>query len=234
MNTRLVASAVVLLALAAPASAASVDIFANDTASPNVTSGGVDGNNDNRLRAYNRSADIDGWIKFDLSVIPDAATITSLTLTLFAEGAFGTPVNSPSIQVFRSSHDSWTRGGTGFPSILDEALTGVDTGPFPATRHTAYDFILDASAASWGSDLSDDTLSLVLRNGVENSYMYWFGSSPVSATGDANSIGSVTAYAPRLTIGYEISAVPLPASLPLGAAALGLLAAFGYRRRRAT
>ena len=93
-----------------------IDLLATETASPRVNLGGVDANADNRLRAYNRSStEIDGFIKFDFSSIPDLATVTSITLTLYSEGAFGVPHNSPEIQIRRSSVDAWVRGGSGFP-----------------------------------------------------------------------------------------------------------------------
>ena len=223
-----------VILVATPGFAANIDILANDTASPRLTDGGSDANGDNRLRAYNTSTDIDGWIKFDMSFIPDAATITSLSLTLFSEGDFNVPYNSPNIQVFRSSYDGWVLGGTGFPGTLDEALTGVDSGPFPSARHAAYTFSLNAGAVDWSADLLDDTLSLVLHNDKEASRMYWFGSDPVSATGNANSSGDVTAYIPKLSVTYEVAAVPLPATLPLAGSAAFALFAIGRRRKKNT
>ncbi|MFT5351958.1 MAG: hypothetical protein ACI9MF_002784 [Gammaproteobacteria bacterium] len=181
----------VLLVLTGPAIASSIVLKATDTASPSI--GGSDTNNDNRLRAYHAKTHIDGWMKFDLSSLPDDSVITSMTLTLYSE-----LLQSPgsSSMIYRSSHDSWVRGGTGFPTSYDtgydEALTGLDTGPFPTVTGTPYSFTLNVAAVNWSNDLSDDTLSLVITAETLARATYWHGS-------DCNATCNLR---PELTIEY--------------------------------
>lgn len=204
--------------LASAANAATIDLYVTDTASPWDYSG-TDTQNDNRLRAYTGSTGnyIDGWMKFDLSGLANNISITAMTLNLYAEGRFGAPHGSPQLQIFRSSFDAWTRGGSGFTTALDETLTAVDPGPFPGIAGTPYSFGLDVNAVNWAADLLDDTLSLVMRNqNTDYSYMYWFGSDQGN-------------FRPTLSIEYQTSSVPLPAGLPL---MLGGLAVLGLVRRR--
>lgn len=222
-------AAVAAALISTSSTAAVIDLYAIDTASPRLASS-TDANADNRLRAYNSLTQIDGWIRFDLSSIVDTATISSIELTLFSEGAFGTPFGNPTVQVFRSSYDSWSRGDTGFPSVLDEVLTGIDNGPFPSAHHDPYTFVLDGSAVDWSADLLDNTLSLIIRNDAASSWTYWFGSDPVTASGSANDSGTVLAYRPTLTVTYDLAPIPLPASVSL--MLLGLAGLAGLRTRK--
>lgn len=223
------------LAIAGTANAAVITLDAIDTASARTS--GEDLNGDNRLRAYHTDfSHIDGWMKFDFSAVPDAATITGMTLTLYAEGAFGTPVGSPESIIYRSSHDAWSRGGVGFPTSYDQALTALDSGPFSGTRGTPYDFVLDVGAVDWSGDLTDDLLSLIVSQEQTSGshYMYWFGSDCVADGGDANSGGDFCDYRPELTIEYSLLNGPvdrIPAPLPLAVMGLGLLGLAGLRRR---
>lgn len=138
--------------------------------------------NDNRFRAYWSSTSqgfVDGFVKFDLSTIPDSATITGLTLRAYHEEGFGNPNADPEVMVYRVGTDSWSRSATNSHPGLDEALTGIYTG-FPSADLVPVDFVLDVNAANWLDDLSDDTLSLALRNEAGNvgrySYVYFYGS----------------------------------------------------------
>ena len=226
---------IAVAALSPPLHAASVSLIASEIANP-FTATGVDIQSDNRLRSFQSGGQhIDGWLRFDVSSIPDTASINAMTLTLYGEGAFDVPVGQPGIQVRRSSLDSWTNGGSGFPSSYDEALTPVDTGPFPATRHDPYAFSLNVGAVNWSGDLVDNQLSLVLvQNQISGIHrMYFFGPAGVTATGDANSRGSVFDFAPRLDVEFQTAAVPIPASLPLFLTAVAGMGVLAGRRRRA-
>jgi len=187
-----------------------IDLRAVETVSVNVVDATSNRVTRNRLAAYDRDfsvggvGQIDGFIRFDLSSVPDSSIITALTLTLYAEGAFSAPDGSPHIEVHRSSFDSWARGDSGFPSSFEGALTPADMGPFPSVRHTPYDFVLDTSAIDWSTDLADNLLTLVLVevSTTSNDRMYFFGSEPVSADGDSNTAGPVRDYIPRLSVEY--------------------------------
>jgi hypothetical protein len=227
--TSVLGFAIALLLFAVPAAAVSVDILAIDTASPRVNLGGVDTNDDNRLRVYYNALngiEIDGFIKFDLSSIPDTSVITSMNLTLFQEGPRS---GSPEVQVRRSSFDGWVRGGSGFPTTYDEVLTPIQSG-FTGGQHVPYTFSLDVGAVNWTLDLLDDRLSLVLdQNTAETAVVYFYGSDPVSPTGDSNSTGTVYDYVPRLSIEYSVIPEPSTASL----LAIGLVGLAARRRSRA-
>ncbi len=65
---------------------------------------------DSRLRAYtgNRTPphDIHGLLKFDLTAIPDASTVLSMTLTCTLENAYGSPRNKPAVNLHRPATPS--------------------------------------------------------------------------------------------------------------------------------
>ncbi len=70
---------------------------------------------DNRLRAYWSADYVDGFLKFDLSAIPDGATITSLKLTTYHEYGYGNPHDNPEVQIYRVANDSWSRANSADP-----------------------------------------------------------------------------------------------------------------------
>jgi hypothetical protein len=230
LGTHLAILAVLLTPMVA--NAVIIELLATDTASPRVNLGGIDVNGHNRLAAYDTGGiEIDGFIRFDLSLVPDDATINSISLTLFSEGAFNAPLGSPEIQIRRSAFDGWSRGGSGFPITYDETLSSVHSG-FSSTRHDAHVFALDVGAVDWTTDLSDNLLSLVLDevSASGNDYMYFFGSDSVSATGNATSSGSFIDWVPKLTVDYSAASVNEPGILSL--LVLGLLGIGGASRRR--
>jgi hypothetical protein len=138
--------------------------------------------NDNRFRAYWNSPSqgfVDGLVKFDLSSIPNTATITSLTLRAYHEEGFGNPRDNPEVRAYRVTDDGWSRGATDSHPGVAEVLTPIMTG-FPTADLVPVDFVLDVSAANWSGDLLDDKLSLLLRNEAGSvgrySYVYFYGS----------------------------------------------------------
>lgn len=153
--------------------------------------------NDNRFRAYWNSASqgyVDGFVKFDLSSIPNSAVITGLTLRAYHEEGFGNPASDPEVRAYRVNDDSWSRGATDNHPGVAEALTPIMTG-FPTADLVPVDFVLDVSAASWAGDLLDDQLSLLLRNEAGSvsrySYVYFYGSDASPAP-------------PELIVEYEL------------------------------
>ena len=169
----------IFLLLAAPAVAQTqVTLVAEDSKS--MSPAGQNWN-DNRFRAYWGSGTgfVDGFVRFDMSAIPDTATITGLTLRAYHEALFGSPANGPSVIAYRVDDDSWQRGVTnahpGLGAALTPAINAFNTG-----SQAANDFVLDVGAANWTTDLVDDKLSLALRNENGNisvySYVYFHGS----------------------------------------------------------
>ncbi|HEX9792462.1 MAG TPA: DNRLRE domain-containing protein [Planctomycetota bacterium] len=135
--------------------------------------------NDNRFRAYWNTSYYDGFVKFDLSSIPDTATILSMDLTAYHEAGFSNPFNDPEVRVYRTAGDSWSRGATDNHPGLNEVLTPTHTG-FPAADLVPVVFNLDVAAVAWSGDLADDVLSLVLHNEAGTvgrySYVYFYSS----------------------------------------------------------
>jgi hypothetical protein len=140
--------------------------------------------NDNRFRAYWSGDYVDGVAKFNLSGIPNGATITGVTLRAYHELGFGNPHQDPEVRVYRTATDSWARGQSDPHPGLNESLTGIHTG-FPSADLIPVDFVLNANAIPWATDLADDVLSLVLRNEAglvgRYSYVYFYGSDAVPA-----------------------------------------------------
>lgn len=173
----------ILLAAVPTSAAAQTQTTLTATDSKSIASNSQQNWNDNRLRAYWSSASlgfVDGLAKFDLSSIPDTATITGLTYRVYHEASFGSPSGGPSVSCYRVADDSWARANGSDPHPgLGAALT-LPTSTFNAGSLAANDFVLDVNAANWSVDLLDDTLSLALRN--ENgtlgiySYVYFYGS----------------------------------------------------------
>ena len=135
---------------------------------------------DNRLRAYWSTSllNVDGFMKFDLSSIPDGSAITSMKLTTFHEYGFGNPAYDPAVRLYRVAADGWSRANSGdaHPG-LNEALTPLHQGSFPVNDLVPYVWDIDVNAANWQTDLTDDVLSLAMSNetGIY-SYVYWYGS----------------------------------------------------------
>jgi hypothetical protein len=163
-----------------------------------------------------------GWLKYDLSLIPDGSHIDSVGLS-FKLGWDHS--NNSAFEIFRSSFDSWSNtGGVSFPSGDDGviSLNRTSFNHFWATPtqlyyepSKTYNIDLDPSSLSWSTDLLDNTVSLQIK-----------------ATGIADqqnqlTISSAQSNAPQLTVVYTI---PEPSALSLLAVGLGGLAIL--RRRR--
>lgn len=131
---------------------------------------------DNRLRAYWSSglSNVNGFLLFDVSDIPDSDEIISMTLRCYLENAFGSPANNPVVDVYYSGDDGWTRG-TVVGGQLSLDLLLADDVPFGAYT-PSYDFVLDVDAHDWSTDLADNQICIGLKNDVSYySYVYFFG-----------------------------------------------------------
>ncbi len=220
--------AVAALGLAPAAQALTVvDIAASHTNSLRAPTGYT--YNDNRLRVYDDGSGeyaIEGWLQFDLSAIPDAATISALTLTLTAAGG----ANDPAFYVGWNADDDW---GPAAPTVSSStAVSEVSTAAQPGARQTLA-LSLDPTAFDVVGDLADDamTLTLVMTDLSSYAYRYFYGAEGVAEGEGPTSSGDYLGYVPTLSVSYEASAVPLPAAAPLLAAGLGALAWAGRRRR---
>jgi hypothetical protein len=131
---------------------------------------------DNRHRAYTDQTGwhANGFLLFDVSGIPDGETIVSLSLRCYLEDAFGSPRNNPTVDVYYSGDDDWTRD-TALPGSLslDTLLLG---GVLFTSFIEYYDFPLDAAAHDWSVDLADNRICIGFTNVVPDySYVYFYG-----------------------------------------------------------
>ncbi len=145
---------------------------------------------DNRHRAYWSSSlgNVNGFLLFDVSQIPDDAQIVSMTLRCYLENAYGSPSNNPVVDVYYSADDGWTRYSAGPGSLSLDALLVNDVPFFTWTY--SYDFILDVTAHDWTQDLIDNQICIGFTNDVNYySYVYFYGA-----------YGAPSGPAPELTI----------------------------------
>ena len=66
---------------------------------------------DNRHRAYwiGSVGNVNGFLLFDVTEIPDTDQIISMTLRCYLENDFGSPAYDPIVDVYYSADDAWTR-----------------------------------------------------------------------------------------------------------------------------
>lgn len=134
-----------------------------------------------------------GYLKFDLSSIPDGSTIDSMTLKLYTEIAWVTPGQPANI--YRTSNDSWSSTTADLYPGTDELL-GADQ--VITLSFSPYTWVLDVDAFNPQTDLTDNLLSLGITS---TGYFNWFALdglnfskypllsinySPASIPGDAN------------------------------------------------
>jgi hypothetical protein len=185
----------------------------------------------NILSAYylNESFSAYGFVKFDLSALPDNAIITELRLTTYHFLNVGyypnSPYNNPIVDVLYSSDDSWMRNGTTDLSMIQNVVSSGNTG-FPNTNQSPYNWNLDINSHNWAEDLYDNTLTLVLKPAKsEYSFVYFYGSGetdPSKIVYDPN--GN---FAPVLHVEY----VPIPEPSTMLFLGSGLLGLAGLRKK---
>lgn len=131
---------------------------------------------DNRHRAY---VDPSGWrangfLLFDVSSIPNDATIIGMTLRCYLEDAFGSPRYDPYVSVYYSADDGWTRETVAPGTLSLDTLLEADV-PF-TTFIEYFDFVLDAGAHDWSTDLADNEICIGFTNPASYySYVYFYG-----------------------------------------------------------
>jgi len=167
---------------------------------------------DNRHRAYFSGDNVNGFLLFDVSQIPDTAQIISMTLRCNLENAFGSPYGNPVVDVYYSGDDNWTRT-TATPGSLSLDVLLQDNVPFSSYVPT-YDFVLNAAAHDWTADLLDNRICIGFKNDVTYySYVYFFGAygSPV---GPPPELTIVTGTAGPPAASIELVPVSPPIMIP--------------------
>ncbi|MCX6640235.1 MAG: T9SS type A sorting domain-containing protein [bacterium] len=146
--------------------------------------------NDNRHRAYFSPSigNLDGFLLFDVTQIPDNAQIVSMTLRGNLENAFGSPYANPIVDIYYSGDDNWTRS-TVQPGSLSLDVLLTDNVPF-SSYEPYHDFTLNVSAHNWSQDLLDNRICIGFKDDVTYySYVYFYGA-----------YGDPSGPAPQLTI----------------------------------
>jgi len=143
---------------------------------------------DNRHRAYWSGDNVNGFLLFDLSAIPDDAQIVSMTLLCYLENAYGSPNNNPIVDIYWSDDDNWTRNSV-IPNQLSLNDLVVNDIPF-TTYIPTYEFEINVAGHDWSIDLADNQLCFGFKNDVTYySYVYFYGA-----------YGAPTGPPPELTI----------------------------------
>jgi hypothetical protein len=135
---------------------------------------------DNRHRAYysEGSLNVNGFLLFDVSAIPDNSVILTMSLLCSLENDFGSPNSNPVVDIYYSGDDGWTRESA-TPGSLSLDVLLVDDIPFD-TYVPTYEFFLDTGAHDWSGDLADDQICLGFTNDVTYySYVYFYGAGGV-------------------------------------------------------
>lgn len=187
---------------------------------------GENANGSNYVWVGNNSSrtDAKGMFGFDMSALTGlgpSATVNSISFSAYHNYYGSNPAQTP-VDIALGTDDGWTDStatyngyGTSHGGSLNQQIT---------TRNTLNSFItwnLGVVAAS--EYLSDTYLTLYLL--VTGAGTNWNDFEPLENGGSNN------AY---LTIDYTVSAVPLPAGLPLYGAGLAVMGFIGWRRRQKT
>jgi hypothetical protein len=150
---------------------------------------------ENRHRAYQNPGigieDLVGYLLFDVSSVPDDASITELTLTCYLENAFASPYQTPVVDVHYVGHDRWRRATVAAGELVPGPLL-LDDVAFPAYE-PSHRFVLPPLLHDWSVDLQDDHITFAFRNDVaHHSYVYFYGAG-----------GTPEGTPPELRIRYE-------------------------------
>ena len=151
----------VALAICGSASAATMSLQAT-----NIVSIRTDLVGDGGIVGYHiESEDIArGYIRFDLSALPDATQISSATLTTYGLNRSSVPVGT----IYRSSDDNWSELGSVRwlnPPTPDVAFS--DPISFAGRDGGSVDWSVNVASWDYAADLADNvlTLSLIVKGG---------------------------------------------------------------------
>ena len=223
---------VVVLMFAMIANATLIDIKTSLTGEVHDSSiFGTEITDRNILSAYSlNELSVYGFIKFNLSPIPDNSIINAMSLSTYHylnPSSVQSPHNNPTVDILYNSEDSWYRGGTPDLSLIGGPLSIGNTG-FPTEDKILYSWTIDIDAHDWSTDLSDNLLTLVLDL-AESDYrfVYFYGSGETDSTKHAyDPEGS---YAPILHVDYAPNPIPEPTAMLLFGS--GLIGLAGFRRK---
>jgi hypothetical protein len=109
--------------------------------------------------AHNHVHDYVGWMRFDLSQIPERATVTSMKVSLELEQV---PSSSPPLAILYSSNDGWnaqTLTSETAERVPRTARVSGDLG-MPGARRQSYAVDVALYRSYWAGDLADNALTL--------------------------------------------------------------------------
>lgn len=212
------ASAAFLLAVTGPATAASLTF--NPTADGDVQLfGGASVNTTNPTLFFTQSGGLERRIilEFDLSAIPDTATINSVDLTM--------SLTTPIIGAFLpADYDVFAFNGDGVVDAADFSASKTQVVTSTITEPENSGLVIARSFSDLAPVLAALSGNLLTLSVETNSF----------ASGNFVSIdsGNPSSF-PSLSVDFTpVAAVPIPAALPLAVTGLAALGFAGWRKRR--
>ena len=158
----------------------------------------------------------ESWAAFDLSGIPDTATILGMTFTAMGANYYGSPAERT---LWYDADDSWDP----FPADRTRALselvgTAMDAyADYPAALPIVFN--LNLSGHDWSADLADNRVSLMMTGPQDLSHEC--GWIYVAGTGNG----------PTLAVEYTTDGV-IPEPVTMAGLLIGITGLGGYIRRR--
>lgn len=212
-----IAAAIAMIAAAGPA-AANVLSFTPTADGDVQLFGGTSIDTTDTVLSFTQSGGLERriFLEFDLSAIPDTAVINSVNLTM----TLTAPIIGPFLPAV---YDVFAYNGDGT----------IDAADFSAAKTQVVDSTIDDPENAGLTISRDFSATLPVMAALAGDLLTLSIETDSFASGNFVSIDSGnTGSFPALTVDFTVSTVPVPAALPLAAAAFAALGFVARRRRR--